>query len=253
MRPVTAIAYHGWGFDRSIWSDWQTQFMARGWQFWAGDRGYFGEACSPVWQDAEAFKVLLVHSLGLHFCDPVNLKQADLLIIFNGFLSFHPVERIAKKRSQRILQQMIAKFQTQPRMVLAEFHHNCYLPDGYSPERSPQLEQTSLNLERPMNLEQLLTDLQFLDTSLFDQTLLQTVPQIMICNSKQDCIIPTAAQIEPSTLHLQGQQHSQHNQHNQHNQQLVTTFTIETAGHALPFTQFADCWAIFVGQFIRQS
>jgi pimeloyl-[acyl-carrier protein] methyl ester esterase len=235
MRPVTAIAYHGWGFDRSIWSDWQAQFRARGWQFWAGDRGYFGEAYRPVWQDPEAFKVLLVHSLGLHLCDPAHLKQADLLIIFNGFLSFHPVERIARKRSQRILSQMIAKFQTEPKVVLAEFHHNCYLPDSHSPRRSPQREQAFLNPEQPLNLERLLSDLQFLDTSLLDQALLRTIPQMIICNSKQDYIIPTAARLEPSALHLQDQDN---------HQQLINTFTIETAGHALPFTQFADCWTI---------
>lgn len=122
------LAFHGWGFDRHCWQFWQERFTELGYQFQAFDRGYFGNSYQPSFTDSDTRKIILAHSFGLHLCPIDLLQQADVLIAFNSFLSFHPESRAEKRRSQLVLQQMIRQFEQTPDLVLENF----YTQAGYS-------------------------------------------------------------------------------------------------------------------------
>ena len=89
-KKYQVIAYHGWGFNPSIWQPLQAELEPFV-RFEAADRGYFSDSVSPSWDQSSEFeKLLLVHSYGLHWCDQEVLRQADHLVIIGGFLNFHP-------------------------------------------------------------------------------------------------------------------------------------------------------------------
>ena len=204
------IAYHGWGFDRTCWQDWAARFEQAGIEFRAIDRGYFGAEIGSE----NSSQVIFVHSYGLHLCPIANLLQADLLVIFSSFQTFHPQKESAKRRSQQILQQMLMQLENCPEQVLDNFRQKCDMP-------SAQTKTDCLNLDR------LVTDLQDLGSCAIDLALLADLPQIVVFHGAGDRIVPVQkgqdlAKALSNSLY----------------------FEIAEAGHALPFTHLEECGSI---------
>lgn len=124
----TVIAYHGWGFDHTVWDAWPSLLEPLGYQLKRFDRGYFGDRQSPAFAAAEQPRVVFAHSYGWHLCPADILAQADLLILFSSFLEFHPLEARSRSRSQAMLHQMIRRFAETPQEVLSTFRTRCYHP-----------------------------------------------------------------------------------------------------------------------------
>lgn len=209
------IAYHGWGFDATCWQNWQQQFEELGFKFKSCDRGYFGSPMQHEFTPVASLRLcrlLLTHSYGLHWCSAPQLEQADLLIIFAGFASFHPSTERERRQSSRVLNRMIDQFQMIPEAVLQQFRINCYSPDD------------AVCPPMPMQPEVLRRDLVTLHTTQLPSPLLTTPSPVLIVQGTQDKILFPQAGRELAQL-------------------LKNSHYIEiAASHALPFTHFSACW-----------
>ena len=56
---IEAIAYHGWGFDRSCWQPWKCIFEQIGCDFETFDRGYFGQSAQPEFRHTISKNILM--------------------------------------------------------------------------------------------------------------------------------------------------------------------------------------------------
>jgi pimeloyl-[acyl-carrier protein] methyl ester esterase len=221
-QPIEAIAYHGWGFDQHCWASWKTHFAEHGILLQTFDRGYFGTPQTPEFTP-HSHKIVMVHSYGLHLCPSKHLAQADLLIIFASFVQFHPPSERDKRRSQRVLQQMIQGCQQEPQTVLAQFYTNCGLPLEHD-----------LRGHTVANHNRLVADLQDLNTACFQIHSLNTTPHIVIFHGEMDQIVPRSKgeqwlDLLPNQTHL---------------------FLLPNAGHALPFTHTHECWQTLREKFL---
>lgn len=218
------IACHGWGFDASCWNGWK-RYVEPDFDFRTFERGYFSaDARSPEFSTDPGLKIVLAHSFGLHLCKKTNISDADLLIIFGGFIHFHPSAAQFKRRSKMILDQMISRFVNQPTQVLEKFYQNVFYPQN--PWNVPDKEQ---------NEELLLSDLKTLNNAVLNIETLKKVPKISILHGFDDGIVPRRKGRQLyNELRLQSKY-----------------FEIKKAGHALPFTHSDRCWS-FVEPEIRQ-
>lgn len=213
------IAYHGWGFERSCWKQWQ-EILSSNFLFKTYNRGYFGKNYTPCFDDTESIKIIFAHSFGLHLCSLKTLKKANLLILFNSFAHFHPKNEKQRKRSQNALQLMINEFDNNPKTVLESFYKKCYYPFASFASVNPNYDSVDLG--------KLKKDLQLLNTSIIDINILKKVPRIYIIQSLKDRIFnPSYAQ-------------EFFNQVNENSKY----FTIEGVGHTLPFTDIKSCLPI---------
>jgi pimeloyl-[acyl-carrier protein] methyl ester esterase len=207
-----AIAYHGWGFDRHCWQPWQNLLAQQGEDLWVSDRGYFNAPLSSPTRQSTIF----AHSYGLHLCPVEQLQNADRLVLFGGFLCFHPL--VQGRRSRLVLAQMIRQFEVNPQSVLEAFQTNGHYPVAWD----------SSNNNKPFNSELLLQDLKGLDACSLNVSLLKKIPQILILQGAQDKIVPAekgrelAASLPDNSHYIE----------------------IEQAGHGLPFTHASDCWTL---------
>ena len=209
------LAYHGWGYSSAAWQGWRNWLRQQQYQLKAFDRGYFGAPVQPQFSNSTTAKLIFTHSYGLHFCPASALREANLLVIFSSFRQFHPEHASLKKRSQQILQQMIIQFERQPNTVLQNFRAKCSQPIDNS-EPAPNLINASL----------LYQDLHQLDSCSLDLLPLQQIPKIVVLHGAQDRIVSAATGKALA------------------NELAASYFEIESAGHALPFTQAATCQAI---------
>jgi pimeloyl-[acyl-carrier protein] methyl ester esterase len=209
---MEVIAYHGWGFDSSCWQPWQQWVVQQGGQFQAFDRGYFGAATQPNFTTT-GHRVILAHSYGLHLCPVEQLRQADSLVVFSSFVSFHPEASRLKRRSQQIVQQMIDRFTTDPMLVLQNFRRKCYQPQ--------QDRETVSDIDDVDRLQQ---DLEGLNQAQLNLSWNLPVKSVMIIQGSEDCIVATA-QAKRLTEKISQSQYVE----------------VNGAGHALPFTHFAAC------------
>jgi pimeloyl-[acyl-carrier protein] methyl ester esterase len=205
-----AVAYHGWGFDRSCWQPWVEGFARRGGELEVGDRGYFHQPVSPP-----AERIILAHSYGLHLCPIEHLQQADVLILFSSFVTFHPQQESNKRRSTFMLAQMTTQFEANPQAVLEAFKAKCYHPVPWIQSQPSAF-----------NADLLRHDLEGLDVCTLDVAVLKSIPQVLILHGAQDRIVSSTKGRElweglPD------------------NSQYVE---IEQAGHGLPFTHVEACW-----------
>lgn len=212
---MEVIAYHGWGFDSNCWRPWQQWIVQQGGQFQAFDRGYFGAAVQPQFTSSEP-KIILAHSYGLHLCPIEQLKQADSLIIFGSFVSFHPEASRLKRRSQQMVQQMIDRFSVDPVLVLQNFCRKCYQPQP-APETIPDMH----------DVDQLQQDLKALNQAELDLSWNSKDKSIIILQGSEDRIVATT----------QGKQLAEQIPQSQYRE-------VNGAGHALPFTHAAECQAL---------
>ncbi|MDX1618621.1 MAG: alpha/beta hydrolase [Balneolaceae bacterium] len=209
------FAYHGWGFDRHCWDSWQECIYP-----WINlkrfDRGYFGPS-ERVELNPEAYgaNVVMAHSYGLHLCPSGAIEQADLLVIFGGFLRFHPEAAQYKRRSRLVLRQMIQQLRDEPRAVLRKFWTNAYHPDPAPDRRPEKIDKTVL-----------FNDLKALNESALDPDTLKKAGKICILHGSEDGIVLPANGRE--LFNRLGEQ--------------STYFEVKDAGHALPFTHTEECW-----------
>lgn len=229
LREV--IAYHGWGFDASCWHDWQIQFEQAGWRFQAFDRGYWRQSVSPTFNPNAEIKLLMVHSYGLHLCPVEQFQRANRIVIFCSFAQFHPTSEPLKRRSQKILQQMIDQFMIDPQRVLYNFQTKCY---------HPCTRQGTLSANFDSDL--LLHDLNDLQTATMDLALLRTIPQILVLQGNQDQIVPAASSAE-LVNQLFSNEPKDEPFNAAENQFVNANHRVEMAGHALPFTHLNCCWS----------
>jgi pimeloyl-[acyl-carrier protein] methyl ester esterase len=212
--PAEIIAYHGWGYDGSSWEAWRPWIAAQGYTLQIFDRGYFGRVSQPQFSKSSSAKILLAHSYGLHLLNQDLLNQplqtAETLIIFSSFQSFHP-NGYFRHRSQQILQQMIAQFETAPRQVLQNFRAKSAHPSASVDEIPPGYD-----------FDLLKQDLHQLNQSTLDLTTLRTIPQILVLQGSLDRIVAPARGKELA-------------------QNLAAPYFELDAGHALPFTHPDAC------------
>ncbi|MEA5533968.1 alpha/beta hydrolase [Crocosphaera sp. XPORK-15E] len=210
------IAYHGWGFDKNCWNNWQ-EILSNNYTFKVFDRGYFGDEILQRFDNNQSNKIIFAHSYGLHLCPQEQLKTTDLLILFSSFDYFHPYPEKQKKRSKYALELMINEFTKNPQKVLEAFQKKCYYPLSYIP-----------NNHSIIHWDKLSQDLVSLDSSQINREILKNVPEIYIIQGTKDRILsPFHAQKFAKKLTKNSQY-----------------YEIEGVGHTLPFTDMKYCLPI---------
>jgi len=207
------ITFHGWGFSADIWSDWDSVVPDLV-TIRHANRGYFGERKVPVFKKSSEQKVLMTHSFGLHWCPDELLFLADHLVIFSGFLSFHPKQAKHARRSKLMLQQMMSRFVDKPKEVLDKFYEEAFKP-------SP----ASVTSPSEINHDILLDDLARLGSVQMRPELLHNIPAITIIHGEEDCVVQRVKAHELFSIFKSKSQY----------------FEIKHSGHAVPFTRHTQC------------
>lgn len=224
MDKVNILAYHGWGFDRTCWQPWRGLAEARGWNWLSSDRGYFNTPAEPALEETEeteetGLNVVVTHSYGLHCCPLERLRQAHWLVILGGFQDFHPLAERSRRRSQRVLAEMIHQFEQGPETVLQQFYRHCYDPDlpaaGSITKLNPAL---------------LYHDLKALAYSILDLTTFPSLERVLILHGTHDRIVPVQ-QGHELAIALQAKTAQ------------LNYVEVQGTGHALPFTHPHHCWS----------
>ena len=234
------IFYHGWGFERSCWQAWIQRFAADGHRIQAFDQGYFSEVCQgdlghangPTFSNYSVgetsrgqahHRILILHSFGLHLCPIEIIQQSDQVIIFGGFLCFHPEESRLNRRSKRVVGKMGDRLQTHPLEVLQQFWTNCYAPVFPLSKEATAKSQ--------VNIQLLHQDLERLNTVTIAETspllsALRHIPTLTVIHGEADQIVPLS---QGATLA---------------DAVSAPLITVPNAGHALPFSHPDQCWAL---------
>lgn len=217
MPEAEIIAFHGWGFDAACWEEWQQQ-LGKTISFQSSERGYFGKPKHiPIFSAKNIPKIIITHSFGLHVCPDHLFREANLLIIFSGFLHFHPVATQYKRRSKLVLNQMMNRLEGHPEDVLKEFYENTFYPH-------PDCGRDELP-EGELQKQILLKDLRALNTHEIDARMLKSVEKMCILHGFEDAIVPRRKGRELYDIFSRRAQY----------------FEIKNAGHALPFTHGRQC------------
>ena len=93
-KPPSRLAeikfFHGWAYQADSWQSWRARLSggANALEFY--DRGYFGnpKEISPF-LEGDHHKVVIAHSLGLHFISAEILKDAQWIAMIGSFKHFH--------------------------------------------------------------------------------------------------------------------------------------------------------------------
>lgn len=216
-KKYHVLAYHGWGFEPSIWQPLEkelTPFV----HFESANRGYFSDSFLPSWNgSAETENLLLVHSYGLHWCDSQVLKKADHLVIIGGFLKFHPDSEQEHKRSKLTLRKMQSQFVDSPGKVLQKFYEQVFHPH-----------ETKLDAPNDFRHDLLLSDLGDLDRDNRKNADIFDLNSITIIHGSEDQIVNNElARDMYSKLRLRSQY-----------------FEIKKGGHGIPFTHSSKIFEI---------
>ena len=127
-KTIEIHAFHGWGFSAAFWSSWK-EVLPGNVLLKPADRGYFGAEFIPEWREESKHKILFLHSYGLHWVPKAKITEADWIVLFNGFPTFHPNDWSNKLRSRKVLNGMVKEFKKEPDKVLKQFYRNCFSPD----------------------------------------------------------------------------------------------------------------------------
>lgn len=210
---IEVIFQLGWAVEKSYFSTWENLLKPHKTSIL--DRGYFSlETAQASFSQEESYKILITYSLGLHFVRLHHLSAADLLVNISGFFHFHPRSPKERKYSQRILQKMINRLETDPIDTITDFYRNCYFPEPFP-----------LHIPEHINHERLKEDLQLLHTNEWKQIDMLQGKKVLILHGKDDKIVPLEKACE---------------QHNAIPDSKLILY--EKAGHALPLTHAIDCW-----------
>ena len=165
------LLQHGWGFDRSFWHEWATQFPGQ-----LADRGYFG---SPMALQDNKCEYIVAHSLGLHLLPESVFSQAKVLILISSFASFHEAD--PKSQTRTALNQMLFAMDKFPKFVLEKFYELC---------------GCSQTVNNQLNIELLKQDLELLNQVSFPLHLLKSIPKILLIHGKEDRIVSPKKSID---------------------------------------------------------
>lgn len=208
-NKYNVLAYHGWGFDDSVWQHLQDKYQPL-LQMNCARRGYFSNALQPAWPNEEGTEnLLLVHSYGLHWCGKEILENTDHLVMISSFLNFHPGKKKEYKRSKLMLRKMLAQFVDAPHKVLENYYERAFYP------LEPQYRAPTT-----LNHDLLLSDLSDLDKDNRKNAHVFDMNSITIIHGADDQIVNNElARDMYKKLRLRSQY-----------------FEIKKGGHALPFT-----------------
>ena len=207
MAGVDVVAQHGWGFGAWCWDRWRDVLPA-GFVLHCPDRGYFGPAVAVAVRP----RIVLTHSFGLHLLSPRLCAAAELIVVISGFRSFHsPCVRQAR-RSRRTIEQMLARLESEPAALLADFYARC----GAPPDRCWPGAIDAGSLRR---------DLQLLQECALELTAIPLAAQVLILHGSRDRVVPVERAEELGEL----LPHS-------------ALAIVAKAGHALPLTHARTCW-----------
>lgn len=218
---IEILGFHGWGFDAGFWEELRS-VIPETISFTAANRGYFQSPNVPSFSAENTLKVVMAHSFGLSWCPAELTMQADLLILFNSFQSFHPENNKEAIRSKKVLDAMINGFQKKPEVILEQFWKNTYEPSGlyYHPNTTPEQEL-------------LLEDLKKLHHWQFESSNLAKGLPIICLDGKQDQILKTPR--GKAFTRIPNGDRIYH--------------ILQEAGHGLPTTHSLDCWS-FISSMI---
>lgn len=177
-REVEVHAYHGWGCNSEFWNPVKS-ILSDSILFKRADKGYFGGEFIPEFDKNSKVKILFLHSYGVHWCPIEKKEQADIIIILNGFNSFHPIENPAKSRSKKVLKGMASHFKKDPKAVLKAFYLNCF--GSFEQTMEPDLDWINRSL--------LLKDLNLLHKTRLKLSN-ETKCDWLIIDSEKDRIVP---------------------------------------------------------------
>lgn len=216
-KKYHVLAYHGWGFNPSIWKSLEHE-LSPFVDFDAANRGYFSDSYLPSWNGStETENVLLVHSYGLHWVDQEVIQKADHLVILGGFLNFHPNSEKEHKRSKLTLRKMQSQFVDAPEKVLSTFYKQVFHP-----------EQASMDVPGNFRHDLLLSDLGDLDRDNRNNAEIFDMNSITIIHGAEDQIVSNeVARNMYSKLRLRSQY-----------------FEIKKAGHGIPVTHSSKIFEI---------
>ncbi|HYW36081.1 MAG TPA: alpha/beta hydrolase [Balneolaceae bacterium] len=223
MSDIEILAYHGWGFDARCWNNWE-MLMPDSIDWKSMDRGYFREPRSPEFSASTPTKIVFTHSFGLHQCSDEVTQKADILVIFSGFLRFHPTAAQFRRRSKQVVNQMIRQFQDEPLKVLKVFYRNVYHPQKTF-ELPREIRDTSLLLE----------DLKKLNTRERSLPSVKENANIFIFHGTDDAIVPKR---KGRGLFDKFGNKAQY-------------FEIQNSGHALPMTHAEKCWQMIQPEILH--
>ncbi|MFN1833934.1 hypothetical protein AB2B38_001630 [Balneola sp. MJW-20] len=212
---IEIIAYHGWGFDKSIWTAWENSLGHPDISFYTANRGYFTEPESAIFKQDNSYKILVAHSFGLHWAPEDQIKMADALILLNSFTRLPDEVSLGSLRSkhlEKMIRAMEIKLKTNRTSLLVDFWSQCY----NHPEK---------HFEWNINNEKLLLDdLRHLRKGVFSATYTNTDQRVISIEAGMDKIVLS----------------SRLNRLNEHFR-ISNSHLVETAGHALPFTHTDIC------------
>lgn len=133
------ITCHGWGLNASLFEPLE-QHLPGGVSLAHCDRGYTGSPRTVHFSNDAQWRVLWVHSYGLHWCPEQLIQEADHLVILSGFWRFYPMDRRQSRLALRGLELMQHQLKSNPEALLATF-----LQRVFDPVSAPALEWEQLN------------------------------------------------------------------------------------------------------------
>ena len=207
MAVVDVVAQHGWGFGAWCWNPWK-EVLPANFALHCPDRGYFGPAVEVVAQP----RIVVTHSLGLHLLSPQLYAAAELIVVINGFRSFHSACARQARRSRRTVDQMLARLEREPTALLADFYARCDAPSDSRRSES-------------VDVDGLRRDLQLLQESVLELSAIPATAQVLILHGSRDRVVPVERAEELCELLP--------------NSALAI---VAEAGHALPMTHVRACW-----------
>ena len=88
------LAVHGWAGHAEQWTSWRRLMEQRQWPMQVVERGYGNSTPTlPSWSDEAGPRVVIAHSLGLHFLPSPLLQEATALVLLGCFTAFVPEGR----------------------------------------------------------------------------------------------------------------------------------------------------------------
>ncbi len=92
MKQILAV--HGWAGHAEQWTYWRRLMERRQWPMQVMERGYGNNAPKqPSWTNEAGPRVVIAHSLGLHFLPAPLLQEATALVLLGCFTTFVPEGR----------------------------------------------------------------------------------------------------------------------------------------------------------------
>ena len=92
MTQIYAV--HGWAGHAEQWTYWRRLMEQRQWPVQVMERGYGNNApTQPSWTNEAGPRVVIAHSLGLHFLPSPLLQEATALVLLGCFTAFVPEGR----------------------------------------------------------------------------------------------------------------------------------------------------------------